>query len=355
MAFSLAAALLTLVACLAVLLPAVGKRAPARSDVDPDLAVYQDQLDELKRDLERGVVDTREADEARAEIGRRILKVSAQKEASARQSKLGRVLTTLAILLVPVVGWGVYSVTGSPHLPAQPLQARLSKNPAEASIEELVARAEAHLTANPQDGRGWEVLAPIYYRVGRFPESSTAWRNSIRLLGDSPARQLGLGDALIGANGGMIVEDARAAFERALELDPQNPKARFAIAAALSQEGKQAEAEQAWRALRADLPTDSPWLQLIAQALGENDGNLISDNAQNEMIENMVAGLDQRLRDEPQDPEGWQRLVHSYVVLQKLDAAQDALARGLDALGAESDAGKNLTAFAAERGVGVKE
>lgn len=358
MAFWIFAALLTIAACLAVLLPAMSGRVSASADADHDLTVYQDQLAELERDVERGVIDPQEAAEARAEIGRRILKISGEKQMAATSSQIGKVIATCAVLMVPLASWGVYSVTGSPDLPSQPLEARLSKDPSESSIEELIARAEKHLVANPQDARGWEVLAPIYYRVGRFQDSVTAWRSAISINGQNAAREIGLADALTAEAGGVIVADARQAYERALRLEPGNPKARFALAAALSQEGRVEEAQKALRELLADLPADSPWRGAINQALAStngDDGNLTSDNAQSEMIENMVAGLDQRLREQPQDPAGWQRLIHSYVVLGRMEQAKDALARGLEALGADSEAGKQLSAFAADRGVSAKE
>lgn len=358
MAFWILACLLTFSACLAVLLPAVRASVYAHADADHDLAVYKDQLAELDRDVERGVIEAVEAKEARAEIARRILKAGHEKRAASRTTHSGRLVTTAAVLAVPLASWGIYAVTGSPYLPGHPLQARLEANPAESSIEELIARAEAHLAASPEDGRGWEVLAPIYYRIGRYPEAVTAWRNAIRLEGPSVTRELGLADGLTAMSGGVIVAEAHAALERALALDPENAKARFLLATALAQEGKTMEAEGAFRAMLTDLAPDSPWHSAVMQALAQapsGDGELISDKDQAEMIDNMVAGLDQRLRDQPQDPEGWQRLVHSYAVLGRTLDANDALARGLAALGSESEAGRALAAFAAERGVGAKD
>lgn len=368
MAFSLIAAVLTLAACLSVLVPAVRGREAAAADTDHDLEVYQDQLAELERDVARGTIDAPEANEARAEIGRRILKAASEKGSHARGTKAGRLVATFAILAVPVASWGIYTATGSPHLPAQPLHARLDKNPAESTVEELVARAEAHLSASPEDGRGWDVLAPIYHRIGRYQEAATAWRNAIRLLGSTADREVALGESIASAAGGIITAEAREAFERALTLEPKNARARFLHAAALAQEGRTAEASEAWKAMLADLEPDSPWRGAIEQALGEaaterpgpvaediEAAGLISDKEQAEMIDNMVAGLDQRLRENPADPEGWRRLVHSFAVLGRTEEAADALARGLEALGRDSDAGAGLLAFAAARGVELKE
>jgi cytochrome c-type biogenesis protein CcmH len=368
MLFWIVAALLTLLACLAILVPVVRARGASGLDTDHDLEVYQDQLAELERDVGRGVIGRTEAEQARAEIGRRILRVAGPDSgtAPARSSQMGRIVATLAVLAVPLASWGIYAVTGSPNLPGQPLQARLDANPADSSIEELVARAEGHLAANPEDGRGWDVLAPIYYRMGRYNDAVVAYRSAIRLQGSSVTRELGLGEAIAANAGGTITTEAQAALERALVLEPQNPQAQFMLATAMAQEGKSAEASHAWRSMLAGLPADSPWRGAVEQSLarlGEQPAipgpsaddvdaaALMSDKDRAQMIEDMVAGLDQRLRENPQDAEGWQRLVQSYVVLGRLEDARDALQRGLDALGRPSQPAASLETFASERGV----
>lgn len=378
MPFWIFAALLTLLACLVLLVPLAHKRSVA--ETGSDLAVYEDQFVELDRDVERGAINAAEAAEARAEIGRRILKAAGKDKDADKDnapdrtgsSRAGRIVATLAVLAVPLASWGIYTAIGSPHLPAQPLAARLAGNPAENTIQELVARAERHLADNPEDGRGWEVVAPIYQRLGKYGEAATAWSHAIRLLGPNAAREVAYGEAIASSANGMITEQARAAFERALVLEPENFKARFALAAALAQENRQDEAATALRAMLPDLPAGSPWQETVANAIADLEGGtrteanggqaeignagaggLVLDQDQAEMIDGMVASLDSRLREQPDDPAGWQQLVRSYVVLGKLDAAADALARGVDAL--DDKAAAELLQFAASLGVAVKE
>ena len=76
MLFWILAALLTTGACLSVLLPFARRPAKAAHASDHDLEVYRDQLDEIERDRGRGLIGQAEAEEARAEIGRRILRLS---------------------------------------------------------------------------------------------------------------------------------------------------------------------------------------------------------------------------------------------------------------------------------------
>ena len=264
MLFWFVAALLTVGASLAVLLPLTSRSAGASAAESNDLEVYRDQLAELDRDAARGLIQPAEAEQARTEIARRILRRTARRGAAPPRphraaSGPDALVATAAILAVPLVSWGVYAELGSPDLPSQPLAERLAKNPGDSSVEELVARAEAHLVANPSDGRGWDVLAPIYLRLGRYDEAVNAYRNAIRLDGASALREAGLGEAIAGVAGGLVTADARAAFGRALELDPAQPKARFYLATALAQEGKAAEALTAWQAMLSTLPADSPW------------------------------------------------------------------------------------------------
>jgi cytochrome c-type biogenesis protein CcmH len=377
MLFWVIAALLTLGASLAVLLPLAGRTAARTADGAHDLEVYRDQLAELDRDAARGLIQPAEAEQARAEIARRILK--ADKSATATTAQNGRSVRAAgmaAVLAVPLVSWGIYAAVGSPDLPSQPLAARLERNPADATVDELIARAEAHLAANPDDGRGWEVLAPIYARLGRYDEAVTAYRNAIRLDGANGARESGLGEAVAGAAGGMVTAEAQAAFSRALKLEPGQPKASFFLASALAQEGKVAEALSAWQAMMIALPADSPWREAVGQAVAEANSRLaaagneappgptqdefdaatdMSAEDRSAMIEQMVARLDERLRQNPRDLEGWQRLVRSYHVLGRADSAREALKRGMAALGEDSAEGKKLTEFSNSIGLTATE
>jgi cytochrome c-type biogenesis protein CcmH len=375
MTFWIIAALLTLCACLAVLAPVLRGRQPAAPDSAYDLTVYRDQLAELERDIARGVIAPDEAEQARIEIGRRILKLAGEPGAEVRNrhDRIGRLVITAAVLAIPLASWGLYSATGSPNLPAQPLHARLEASPDDSTIDELVARAEAHLAANPSDGRGWDVLAPIYFRMGRFADAKVAYRHAIRLLGATAARENGFGEAAMAEAGGLVTVEAQAAFERALVLEPDNKRAHYLLAMALAQEGKTQEAAVAWTRMLQGLPEDSPWREVVQQAIAglradtpqgtrEADGErgpddadveaaaLMSEEDRADMIDGMVAGLDRRLRDNPQDIDGWRRLVRSYLVLDRREEAQQALARGLAALGPGEKA-DDLAAYANDLGL----
>jgi cytochrome c-type biogenesis protein CcmH len=208
----------------------------------------------------------------------------------------------------------------------------------------------------------------------RFSDAVTAYRNAIRLEGSTAVRQVGLGEALTEAAGGLVSADAEAAFEAARRLEPTNARANFYSAIAMAQDGRKDEAKVAWQAMLSSLPADSPWRNAVTEALAEIDKERVAGTGQSgpteqdvtaassmsaedrtAMIETMVAGLDDRLRENPKDAEGWMRLVRSYVVLGKAAQAKDALRRGMAAFGGDSEEAKKLVAFAASLGVPATE
>lgn len=382
MAFWITAALLTLVACLAIMAPVM--RGPARRAAGAsshDIEVYRDQLAEVDRDLRQGLIALDDAEQARAEIGRRAIRASAETVGPARpeSSSAARTIAAAAVLAVPLVSWGIYAGIGSPGLPAQPLAARLSTDPAKSPIDELVGRAEAHLKANPDDGQGWEVLAPVYVRIGRPADAALAYGRAIQLLGSTATREAGLGEALATASGGLVTPQAQEAFSRALALDPANEKARFFAALGVAQGGDFETASEAWRALLPDLQKESPWREPTELALAEAAERMnatpgavagpapgptqeqmaeaagLTPEDRAAMIEAMVAQLDERLKENPRDREGWKRLVRSYVVLGRQPQARDALSRGIEAMGPGTPEAAELTAFAAGLGLTATE
>lgn len=374
MAFWILAALLTLAAALAVVRP-FARRAPSPSMAGKahDIEVYRDQLRELEREVEGGLIGPQEAEQARAEIGRRILKASDDAGAARAggNGALVRATALAAVLAVPLISWGLYGLIGSPDLPARPLAQRLGQDPSDATVDELIARAEAHLANSPGDARGWQVLAPVYMRLGRFADAETALRNILRLSGDSAELRAALGEAITAGARGIVTSDAEAAFSAALALDPGDPRARFFLALARAQEGRLEDARAAWQKLRSDEPEGSPWREAAGAAIrragpppgpvapGPTQDDIaaaegLSQEDRRSMILTMVAGLDDKLRENPADADGWRRLIRSYMVLDRPQEARAALRRGVAALGPETDEGRALAGFARQLGMAIE-
>ncbi|MGO6738775.1 c-type cytochrome biogenesis protein CcmI [Rhizobium ruizarguesonis] len=353
-----------------------------------ETAVYRDQLRELDRDLDGGLITPEEADYARAEIGRRLIAVSADEPAETpKPARHHRFTEAFVLLLLPVLGLCLYLTTGRPDLPSQPLEARL-ENPGN-DVAVLITKAERHLAEKPDDGKGWDVLAPIYFRTMRVNDAQVAYRNAIRLLGPSPVRLDGLAETLMAVSDGVVTEEARKVLEQSLTLEPDNPRARFYIALSMEQAGRPDEARQAFEALAKQSPADAPWLPLVNQHIAMNGGAPAGTNPaapganpaapganpaapgnptqqdvaaaetmnagdRQQMIRGMVESLDAKLSEDPNNFEGWMRLVRSYAVLNDKDRAAGALKRGLAAFPPPGEQGRQLLALARELGIATE-
>jgi cytochrome c-type biogenesis protein CcmH len=350
-------ALMTAAAIFAVLWP-LSRRAPLRRG--SDIAVYRDQLDEVARDRAAGLIGEAEAEAARVEVSRRLIAAAGtaelEKPASDTSSLWRRRATAIAaLILMPIGALLLYLTLGSPQLPGEPLAARLRAPNENRSIENMIAQVEDHIQKSPDDGRGWEVLAPVYMRLGRYDDAVRAWRNTIRLSGSSSPREADLGEAQVAAANGVVTADAKAAFERALTLDGNNVMARFYLGMAADQDGRRADADKIWQELLASAPPGAPWIEVVRHAIERNappaaaaapPGPRAQDMAaagqmkeedRNQMIRGMVARLADKLKADGNDIDGWERLLRAYMVLGERDKAHAAAADARKALAQDPD------------------
>src|SRR5688572_20425155 len=207
MAIWIVFALMTGTAVAAVLWPL--SRPPLQKAADPDTQFYRDQLAEIDRDVERGLLSPAEAEAARAEAARRLLRVGSVPEGLADVMdepalRRRRAVSAIALSAIPLLALAVYGANGSPRLPAQPLTARLQADQQGFDFAAAVMRIESHLAQHPDDGRGWEVIAPVYLSGGRVDDAVKAYGNVLRLLGENATRLTNFGQALVTAGDGVV-------------------------------------------------------------------------------------------------------------------------------------------------------
>lgn len=352
-------ALMTAAAIFAVLWP-LGRRSAAPGG--SDIAVYRDQLDEIARDRASGLIGEAEAEAAKVEVSRRLIAAAdaaeAEKSAGDRSPLWRRRATALAgLLLLPAGATALYMTLGSPQMPGQPLAERTRTVRQDRSIQDLVAQVESHLELNPDDARGYSVVAPVYMRLGRYADAVNARRRLLALSGENADRQADLGEALAAAANGVITVEAKAAFERALALDPNDLKSTYYTGIAAEQDGDKAKAASIWTNMLKDAPADAPWAPTVREALmriGATPPPPIAGNAapsaadvaaagsmsekdRGDMVRGMVARLADKLKQDGNDLEGWQRLLRAYMVLGERDKAVAAAGDAKKALAGEPD------------------
>jgi cytochrome c-type biogenesis protein CcmH len=402
--------LLVVMASVALVVPLAARRADARelaiaAEQAPVLAGLAQELAGIDRQLAEGTLAPSEAAALRASIRRRM-----QEEAAIVSQLSGnavgggdggtRWLAYALAASVTVGAAGLYGWMGRPDIARQagapPGQVAVVTGPggqpsgADAEVQQLVRQLEARLAAEPGDSEGWRMLGWSRFELGDYRGAAEAYGRAVELQPRNALYLSALGEAQVMATGGEITPAARAIFRRAVEADPGDVRARYYLAAARDQDGDTAGAVEDWLKLVAEAPS-APWVAQLAPIIRERaeaagidvrarlpaaaapappraspgappaappgvlaaptpeqvaEANAMSPADRQAMIRGMVDGLEARLSENPQDLEGWQRLIRARMVLGEEERARAAYAEARKAFAGRPAELEQLRSFA---------
>ena len=380
-----------------------------------DIAACIDQLTELEKKTAAGTIDGHEADAARADIKRRILSAGRAENLDRARLLLSQrnlavvVMAGIAILgasglyawnndlgntiasfqlgsrqstsVVDQLAAATVALRSEPFFsknrrPVRPEDQRQTKL---GSVDEMIDRVVQRLKRNPEDVEGWRMLGWSYFNTDRFEQSSAAYAKAIELSPNNAEFRSAYGETLVRAAAGSVTDEAKAVFERTLQLNPTDFRARFFIGLSKEQAGDKMSALNDWIAILNSADSSEPRFADLMQRtnkLGQDIGVDVSSllhrkndettedvlgsfekeqsadrsaarktgptaedmrNAETmaptdraAMIRGMVDGLAARLEQSPNDVEGWSKLIRSRKILGENDAAEEALHHALD-------------------------
>lgn len=229
---------------LALALSGINRNRPVLSRRESASEIFNDQIIEVERDLERGIITADEARAAKAEVERRLLSIAGQTDADPALQRSGRNLMVLAALAVPALGTALYFQLGNPEIPSLPFAQRAEEQADVNEIAGLAVRLKTRLELDESGGptEGWVLLGQTYMRMARFEDAAEAFA----VVQDRPDVTSALvtqyGEALVYAEKGIVTPKAALVFDRALELDPSNPAGTYFKAFSLEQAGAPADA-----------------------------------------------------------------------------------------------------------------
>ncbi|MEZ5833030.1 MAG: c-type cytochrome biogenesis protein CcmI [Dongiaceae bacterium] len=349
--FWIIAGVLTLVAALVLAAPLFDTRKFKSEDAFA-LEVYRDQLAELTRDEQRGLLTAEQAKAAQIEIERRILALDEGQKFQPARPPSHRLTLAMAVIL-PLAGFGLYLMLGSPDLPSQSAMQRLAEERQHTSPE--IQALEAKVASSPSDAQSWIDLARAYANVERSKDAADSFAKAMALGRNDPDVLRQYAHATILAEQGRVTADAQTALQRVLQSDPTDPIARFFLGLAKAQNQDVEGALTDWLALERQLPTGAPLHTLLAEnidkaarQLGKDPAKLpgrgaiaggkgpseedmaaaaqMSPEQRQAFIEGMVQRLSDKMKANPDDVEGWIKLANAYRVLDKQEESRAAWA-----------------------------
>lgn len=310
---------------------------------DASLAVHRRQMSEIDDLAERGLLADGELKAARAEVGRRLIAAADRQQAWPAADPKMRPLVLVFAALTPLIALGVYMAVAAPGLVDQPYLQRVAQwrnaELSQLSPEQVAAVLQETAKAKPNDPELFRLLALTRLRAGDPTGAAQALRRAVSLAPDRVDLWVGLGEMFIAEAKGEIGTDAKRAFAEALKRDPANVIARYNLAKARIAEGDLAGGLADWRTVLAAMPADDPRRAGFAEEIARTQaaGGLVSEapveqaaaaagdaSGVDGFIQGMVASLAAKLAANPDDADGWVRLVRAYAVLgdtAKRDAA----------------------------------
>jgi cytochrome c-type biogenesis protein CcmH len=303
---------------------------------------------------------------------------------TARRYPSAAALALAAAGLIAVASAGV-AIFRSADEPSPPTAAHGSVKPEQpvGDVRTMIAGLEARLRQDPDNPADWRMLGWSYFETGDLMRAAAAYRRAAEVEPEKAENWSSLGEALQTASA-EVSPEAAGAFERALRLDPKDPRARYFLGVQKDLKGQHEAAVSDWIALLEDTPAGAPWeadLRRTIQQVADKakidltgrmpqPGSSIATAAipgptreqmaaaasippgqQSEMVRGMVEGLAARLRQNPKDAPGWIRLMRARMVLGETDAARAAHHSALAAFAGDSPTTAQLNQAARELGI----
>lgn len=385
------------IAAVFVAIPILRRRDLRLGSDSSGFELFREQIRELDREVANGTISSEDASVTRAEIERRTLAAArGQRQVSMTGlSDRGR-----AFCIAIAVGWVavgsalLYSSIGRPDLLTNSETAFVAGSDSAATVtdnvqplgdvNEMITRLADRLAREPGDLAGWQMLGWSYFKVGRYAEAADAYARAVSLAPKNGELLSLQAEALVNLNGGSVSEAALALVEKSLELEPSNPRATYFKGVSLDEAGDTAAAVDLWLTMLDNSSSEAVWLPDLkthireralaagidlgarAEALRPSDpapemsGPTEADiaaaaemtpDARQEMVMGMVSGLAESLKQQPDNLEGWQRLIRSYAVLGNRSAADAAFADAMEAFRDQPEARSQLQSIAREVGL----
>ncbi|MEP1767773.1 MAG: c-type cytochrome biogenesis protein CcmI [Sulfitobacter sp.] len=382
-----------------------GGRRDTASRAASDVDVYRAQLDEVDRDVARGVIEKSDAERVHAEVARRLIAAAKAEEAEVKSTAQATPFAALILIgLVLSVSVASYVWLGTPGYGDMGLKDRIAfaaevrkTRPAQSVAEQslppfvepadvsqqyssLMAQLRRTVAERPDDLQGHALLAQQERRIGNYLAAKTAQTRVVSLKEDEAGAQdlADLGELQVLAAGGYVSPEAEMSLRAALAQDPSNGSARYYVGLMLAQTGRPDQAFRIWAGLLRTGPEEAPWIppilaqieELAALAgvqyalpqIGSSAARGPSaedvDNARDmtpaermEMIASMVSGLSQRLATDGGPARDWARLISSLGVLGEWERAEAIHTNAIEVFAGDLDALEVINAAGRQAGV----
>ncbi len=265
------------------------------SDADrteQNIGIAKERLNELKSELEQGVISQAQYEQTRQELEQSLLNDIEQEPAESSyietNSANNRSIRLVLMFSVPVLAVSLYIYLGAPELldgaeqqAAAPAGHTSSEQTNLGSVEEMVEKLAARMKEKPDDAEGWFMLGRTYMSLNRYEEAVAALEKTNELVPNNPAVMLRYADALTMLRGGQMNGKPFELIKKAVAIKPDDPTGLWLLGMGYEEQGEYQKAISYWNLLLPLLKDDksiNEVTRLIQQAKRKS-GVAVTDNS----------------------------------------------------------------------------
>ena len=264
------ATLLAVVAAIPLVLPLLRQRGSSADAADrqaANIAILRDQMAELEHDRSEGSLSDADFEQAKKELQKRLLEEARPEGTTTRETSPSRKTALIILILLPLMGLGGYGLLGSPQA-LDPANRQPAPKVTADQIEGMVAKLAARLKENPDDPKGWLMLARSYKMLGRYPESAEAFDKAMPLV-EKDGALLGEYAEILAITRDGFKGKPTELINKALKLAPEDPQILLLAGAAAGERGDFKAAVSYWEKVAPQLEPGSEEAEALAAALAQ--------------------------------------------------------------------------------------
>lgn len=251
------------------LLRPTGARASTETTSHRELnvAIYRDQMVELERDLAGGELGEGDYAQARQELQRRVIEDSTEEAATVAAAVPAKRITPWVLsFVVPLAAIGLYLLLGNPYgINPPPPEKRVTAD----EIERMVAGLAAKLEKEPDNVKGWMMLARSYKAMGRLEDAAKVYDRLGKVVEQDAQMLADQADLLATLADGNLEGRPRQLLDKALKLDPDNIQALWLMGTAAYARKDFALAVKHWERAQRQLPPESEDAKFLGEGIAE--------------------------------------------------------------------------------------
>ncbi len=311
---------------------------------DP-ISHYKEQLAEIEADMDRGILDVDSASAAKLEIERRILRLANNKGSTEGRASLTAALIPVVVFVLLGSGLGYYYL-GNPSISSQPSALSTIQNTPISeggpTFKEALEKIEKHLSENPDDIKGWQMMATTAKSVGDYSRAARAFQNIVGFIPNEARWRVELLESYMAMAQGKITPAAKLVLASLLQLEPEHPAGHFYLGVSRLQDGDRETAKSVWLALAERSPANAPWMSAVNEQLSKlgvappkltqaqiDAVAVMNDEERQAFIMSMMERLQLKLESNPNDVKGWLMLARSQASIGQKQVAIDTLKHAL--------------------------